>query len=79
MITLEKAKIIAQEQMSEYSIAEIIDIGDQWAFCFDTGENPVPGVPVITVSKKDGLTNILPIPPLENLEVLNKGKTIWEK
>lgn len=76
MISLKRAKELAVEEFSEYPIGEIIDIGSRWAFCFDSGEPPVPGIPVVTVSKEDGKTGYLPIPPLENLDILNGGTAI---
>lgn len=79
MITLEKAKNIAQEQAPEFSIAEVIDIGERWAFCFDMGETPVPGFPVITVDKADGMVGELPVPPIENLDLLENGKVVWKQ
>lgn len=79
MIDLEKAKIIAQKKFLEYPICSIIDIGEKWAFSYDTGEVPIPGISIITVEKKDGKVAEMPIPPLENLDILDKGKIIWEQ
>lgn len=79
MITLEKAKSIVKKQLFEYSIEEIVDIGESWAFCFDTGENPLPGVHIIAVSKTDGNVKKITIPPLENIDLLEGGKTIWKR
>ena len=73
MISLKKGKEIAVKEFSEFPICEIIDIGNLWAFCFDSGDPPVPGVPVVTVSKENGKTGYLSIPPLENLDILNSG------
>ena len=76
MISLKRAKEIAVKEFSEYPIGEIIDIGSRWAFCFDSGDPPVPGIPVVTVSKEDGKTGYLPVPPLENLDILSNGTVI---
>ena len=73
MISLKKGKEIAVKEFSEFPIGEIIDMGNLWAFCFDSGYPPVPGVPVVTVSKENGKTGYLSIPPLENLDILNSG------
>ena len=58
MISLKRAKEIAVKDFSEYPISEIIDIGSRWAFCFDSGEPPVPGIPAVTVSKEDGCNGV---------------------
>ena len=73
MISLERAKGLAAKDFSEYPIKEIIDLGNRWAFCYDSGETPVPGVCTVTVKKCDGKIGYLPIPPLENLDVLNNA------
>ena len=78
MITLEKAKNIAQKYMYGYPIAEIIDIGECWVFCFNTGIHPVPGIPAVTVNKKDGVVGVVTVPPLENLDLLDSGEVIWK-
>ena len=71
MISLERAKGLTAKEFSEYPIKEMIDLGNRWAFCYDSGETPVPGVCTVTVKKC-----YLPIPPLENLDVLNNGTVI---
>lgn len=78
MIDLKKAKAICKKEYSEFPIDEIIDIGDMWAFTFDSGEPPVPGAPIITVRKEDGKVGYITIPPIENLEILNNGTIIAE-
>ena len=76
MIELEKARKIAQKEYPEYPIVETIDIGDRWAFSLDSGDPPVPGIPYIVVGKNDGAVGHLTIPPLENLDILEKGIVI---
>lgn len=76
MISLERAKEIAIQNFSEYPIGEIIDIGNRWAFCYDSGEPPVPGIPIVTVKKEDGKTGYMTVPPLENLDILSNGTVI---
>ena len=76
MMTVAQAKKLAADTYSEYPIAEILDIGDRWALSFDSGDPPLPGIPTVTVNKETGEVGWLPIPPLENLEILEKGKVI---
>lgn len=76
MISLEKAKEICKNEYSEFPIAEIVDVGGMWAFCFDSGEPPVPGIPIVTVCKEDGKIGYMTIPPLENIEILENGKVV---
>ena len=79
MIDLDKAREIAQKEFSEYPVAEIIDIGNRWAFGFDSGDPPVPGIPYICVSKEKGDVEAMTIPPFENLDILEKGTVIYSK
>ncbi len=76
MISLEKAKAICKNEYSEFPIAEIIDIGGSWAFCFDSGDPPVPGIPIMTIRKENGEVEYMTIPPLENIEILDNGKVV---
>lgn len=73
MIALETAKDIALKQFPGYSVCEIRDIGDKWAFGYDT---IAPGIPYVCVSKSNGDIDYLTVPPIENLEILEKGKVI---
>ena len=77
MMTVAQAKKLAADTYSEYPIAEILDIGDRWASSFDSGDPPLPGIPTVTVNKETGEVGWLTIPPLENLETLEKGKAIY--
>lgn len=76
MVSLERAKELAIKEFSEYPIREIIDLGNRWAFCYDSGEPPVPGVCAVTVKKGDGKIGYLPVPPFENLDILSNGIVI---
>lgn len=78
MMTVAQAKKLAADTYSEYPIVEILDIGDRWAFSFDSGDPPLPGIPTVTVNKETGEVGWLTIPPLENLELLNAGKVVTE-
>ena len=73
-----RCRPVAADTYSEYPIAEILDIGDRWAFSFDSGDPPLPGIPTVTVNKETGEVGWLTIPPLENLELLNAGKVVTE-
>ena len=77
MISLKQGKEIAIKEFSEFPIGEIIDIGEMWAFCYDSGEPPVPGALIVTVSKEDGKIGYLPIPPIKNLDIIENGKIIY--
>lgn len=74
MIALEAAKDIALKQFPGYSVCEIRDMGNEWAFGYDT---IVPGIPYVCVSKSNGDIGYLTVPPIENLEILEKGKVIY--
>lgn len=78
MISLSEAKQIAVKECNEYPVAEIVDIGNRWAFCFDTGDPPIPDVPPVTVDKETGAVGWLTVPPLENLTILDEGKVVTE-
>ena len=60
MISLKTGKEIAEKEFSEFPIGRIIDIGEMWAFCFDSGE-----------------IGYLPVPPIENLDIIENGKVIY--
>lgn len=74
MITLDVAKTIAKKEFPDFDIFSIKDIGDRWAFDFDAS---VPGVPIVCVDKLDGAVSWLTIPPLENLDIVDRGKLIY--
>ena len=81
MITLDEAKKIAQEQFPDYPICSIRDIGEKWIFNYDAGFDsiPIPGIPFICVDKENGEVDDLPIPPVENLDIVNSGVLIYRK
>lgn len=74
MITIDTAKIIAQNEFPDFPIYSIIDVGDEWAFDYDT---PIPGIPFICVSKSNGSVRRLSVPPLENLDIIENGELIY--
>jgi len=78
MISVKEAKQIAVKEYSEYPVAEILDIGNRWVFCFDTGDPPIPGTGMVTVDKETGEVGWLTIPPLENIALLEAGKVVTE-
>ena len=78
MISITEAKTLAAGAYSELPIAEITDIGDRWAFEFDAGDPPIPGVPIVTVGKETGEVGWLTIPPLENIALLEAGTPVTE-
>jgi hypothetical protein len=70
---IKEAKTIVQKTITDYPINLIVDIGDSWAFGFDTGEPAVPGIPFVCINKHNGKTSYLTIPPLENLNMIHNG------
>ena len=74
MITLDNAKKIAKDQFPDFPIFSITDIGNKWAFNYDT---EIPAVPFICVDKTNGAVSYLTVPPLENLNVIENGKLIY--
>ena len=79
MINFEKAIDIAQKQFPDYPIFDATDIGKKWAFSFDTGEPAIPGIPYVCINKFTGAVDYLTIPPIENLDIIEKGKKITIK
>lgn len=77
MISIEKAIEIAQKEVTEYPVYEIMDLQDRWGVSFDSGDVPEPGIPVVTVDKSSGKTDFLTIPPIEHLHIINTAKIVW--
>ncbi len=77
MITLERAKEIAQLQVPDFYISKIIDIGGEWVFSYDFGNPVPPGSPIVCISKSNGDVSHMTIPPLENLDILEKGRIVY--
>lgn len=75
MITAKEAYLKAKNEFPDFPLVECVDIGDRYAFYFSPGEDAV-GVPYVTVEKDDGNVGFLTIPPLENLDLISKGKRI---
>lgn len=71
MITLEKAKSIAQNEMDEFKLVSIVDIDEYWVFGFRDENNMPIAEPPISVSKKDGMVDTF-FPPA-HIDELNKG------
>lgn len=77
MIDAKKAKELANAEFPELNVSACLDIGKSFAFTFVDEDNiPVAGVPVVTVTKDYGNIDYLTVPPIENLEVLEKAKEI---
>ena len=76
MIDFEKAMDIAQKQFPDYPVFDAADIGERWAFSFDTGEPAIPGIPYVCVNKSIAAVDYLPVPPIENLDIIKKGKKV---
>ena len=74
MITLDDAKKIAQNEFPDFPIYTITDIGGKWAFDFDT---PIPAIPFVCVDKSSGTASHMPVPPLENLDIIENGELIY--
>lgn len=76
-MSFEELKHIAQNEFKDMVIVSCKDIGDSLAFSYETMDGDViPGVPIVSVSKSDGTVDYMTIPPIENLEKLEKGKEI---
>lgn len=71
MITLEKAKSIAQNEMNKFKLVSIVDRGEYWVFGFRDENNMPIAEPPISISKKDGMVDIF-FPPA-HMNELNKG------
>lgn len=81
MVTVEEAYAIGKTELmakGDYKIAEIIDIGDSYAICYEPadGGDPIPGDYPITVKKENGEIGCLTIPPIGNIDRLAKGKKV---
>lgn len=77
MITVTQAINLAAKQRPEYNISKIIDLEDKWGACYDSGNSPVPGIPIVTIGKETGEAGILTIPPLKNLSLVNLAPVVW--
>lgn len=78
MIDIVKAKELAQKEVPDYQINKAVDIGDRFVFFYDTGEPPIPGAPIVTISKQKGEVGYITIPPIENIDIIEAGKVIEE-
>lgn len=79
MITVYEARILAEQKHTFHSIGWIYDVGDRWIVCFDAGDPPVPGVPIIAFDKDGSGFQWLSIPPFSNLDLINSGKLVPRK
>lgn len=77
MISIQDAIKIAKEDQSDYPVVEVIDLKSKWGVSFDSGDIPIPDLPVVTVDKDSGRTDVITIPPIENLDVLESAPVVW--
>lgn len=80
-ISVEEAYAIGKTELmarGNYKIVEMIDIGDSYAICYEPidAEEAIPGDYPLTVRKTDGEIGSLPIPPIENIDRLKKGRSV---
>ena len=75
MITPKEAYNKAKKEALDFPLLWCLDIDDRYAFFFSPEPIP-PGLPIVTVNKTSGNIGFLTIPPLENIDLLNKGKEI---
>lgn len=78
MMPFEKLKSIAEKEMPDMEVKQCTDIGDEFVFSFgEKGTDEVlPGTPFIRIEKESGKCSFMTVPPIENLELLMKGKEI---
>lgn len=77
MIDAKKAKELAEVEFPDLHISACFDAGKGFAFTFVGEDNmPVPGTPVVIITKDDGSIDYLDVPPIENLKVLEEAKRI---
>ena len=79
MISIQQAIEIAKKVQTEYQAIEVIDLKDKWCVSFDSGDIPIPGIPLIIVDKKSGEPDILTVPPIENLELIESSTVVWNR
>ena len=69
---------IAHGYAEKYEIIGCVDIGNAYAFYINyPGIAEIePGLPIIVVDKESGAVSEMSIPPLENLDILERGTPI---
>lgn len=78
MIDLQRAIEIASKEIPNYPVSRVLDMVDCFAVEFNTGDFPVPGVPMVLVNKSTQAVAFLTIPPVENLDKVEQAKVVWE-
>ena len=78
MILFEELKSIAAKEMPDMEIKQCTDIGNDYVFAFGVNgkDDVLPGTPFVRISKDSGKCSFMTIPPIENLELLEKGKEV---
>jgi hypothetical protein len=71
MITVNDAYKIAKRGIKD-ALVFCGDAGDRYVFYFDSGD----GSPYITVNKHTMKRDFLPVPPLSNLDIVERAKEI---
>lgn len=71
------AKKKAEKEMPDLRVESCFDIGDRYAFSFCTASGDIPpGTPFVCIDKQGGEVSFLPIPPLDNLDIIEAGTEI---
>lgn len=78
LMDVKAAYQIAKADMEGRVLARCLDAGDRWVFIFElpSADDLTPGELPITVDKATGAVGYLPIPPVENLQLLKTGKPV---
>lgn len=74
------AYLIAKKGKDDFILTDCVDLGDRWAFTFEPygfDDPPAPDNCPVTVDKITGAMECLPIPPIENLQLLKAGKKVF--
>lgn len=74
MITFEKAYKKAEKEFEDLNIISCVDIGEKYVFSFGIDKDNIPpGIPMVSVEKENAKVEYFTIPPIENIELLDKG------
>lgn len=77
MITYEEAYKKAKKENEDLKIISCVDIGEKYVFSFGIDKDNIPpGIPMVSVSKGNAKVEYFTIPPLENIDLLEKGKEL---
>lgn len=79
MIEVNEAYEIAKKKAEGFELGKVKDSGEMWIFCFFKrlkSGHLCPQSPNIAVNKETGKVINLVIPPMVNLYIINKAKTV---